>query len=92
MARYLKIHITYPLKSNHLDILTQTHTTLFDPLVEILRLELIADHSGELQTFFLFFLQVSKLQHGDATFWNMRPNVSELTDSKNTVHRGGDVQ
>lgn len=36
--------------------------------------------------FLLLFLQVSKLQHGDATFWNMRPNVSELTDSKNTVH------
>ena len=32
MARYLKIHIIHPLKSNHLDILTQTHTTFFDPL------------------------------------------------------------
>ena len=55
MARYLKIHIIHPLKSKHLDILTQTHTTFFDPLVEILRLELIADHSGELQFFFFFY-------------------------------------
>lgn len=79
ITRYLKIHILHPLKSDHLDILTQTHTTFFDPLLAILRfsgLELIHDHSGGLHTFFRFFLQVSKLLHGDATFWKMRPNVS----------------